>query len=284
MNKSSTSFLLPIFSFLGVVLALASALKSRLDSRENYAAKVGESFITSEQLNKKLSLLSLSNKNQLNSEIRSLALEKLIEEELLIQKALELKIFRNDPIIRNKLVSSVIESVAGHEMARLPKEEDLKSFYQGHPELFSSDMFIKLSAIHFPIKTTREATLASAADFIESAKKSGDFFESAKKNRQVVSSYLPLALLPLTKVRQYIGADLVEVAKSLEEGQISAPIVLGNKVYLLYLSEKRAGKPLAYDRVKENIVFSYNKNRIDQSLKDYLARLKQRGQITRNVF
>ena len=93
---------------------------------------------------------------------------------------------------------------------------------------------------------------------------------------------IPDTLMTLTKVREYIGPSLMQVAKMLQPGEFTAPkkVIGGYKIIILL--ERRDASPPKFEFIRERVKSEYQKRKDDQALRDYLNKLKKRYEIDRN--
>ena len=88
--------------------------------------------------------------------------------------------------------------------------------------------------------------------------------------------------MTLTKVREYIGPSLMQVAKMLQTGEFTTPKkVIGGYKIIILLEKKDALSP-KFEVVRERVKSEYKKRKDDQALRDYLNKLKKWYEIERN--
>ena len=88
--------------------------------------------------------------------------------------------------------------------------------------------------------------------------------------------------MTLTKVREYIGPSLMQVAKMLQTGEFTTPKkVIGGYKIIILLERKDALSP-KFEVVRERVKSEYKKRKDDQALRDYLNKLKKWYEIERN--
>ena len=76
-------------------------------------------------------------------------LQRLIDDELILQRAEELGILQADPGIRKLLARSAIDTVVRESQAVLIKEPELIAFYNEHQAIFQQPQRITLQAAQF---------------------------------------------------------------------------------------------------------------------------------------
>jgi len=93
-------------------------------------------------------------------------------------------------------------------------------------------------------------------------------------------SFLPNQMLPLTKLADYLGAELALQIPGLATGEYSEPIHTGGSWHILLLEEQLAGEPPPFEELRRVIEAEYLRRSGDEALRDYLAWLRQRTEVT----
>ena len=158
-------------------------------------------------------------------------LQRLIDDELILQRAEELGILRADPGIRKLLARSAINTIVRESQALLIKEPQLIAFYNNHQAVFQKPQRITLQAAQFDD--------LEMANISRNAVLLGD---SLKKTVSLVGGkILPIPVSPLPKhmLIRYLGISLTDLALGLSATQISQPIVQGDNIYLLHVVESQ---------------------------------------------
>jgi EpsD family peptidyl-prolyl cis-trans isomerase len=138
-----------LFSALALVLSLtACGEEDKKKPASQVAAKVNKEEISVHQIN-----AVLARAGNLSAEQTALAsrevLEKLIDQELLVQKALEKKLDREPNIMqaieagRRQVLSQAYLEQATSSAAK-PTAEEVKAYFEKHPELFSERRVYRL--------------------------------------------------------------------------------------------------------------------------------------------
>ena len=94
---------------------------------------------------------------------------------------------------------------------------------------------------------------------------------------------IPNSLMTLSKVREYIGPSLMNLAKNLEVGTSTPPVMVSGGYKIIYLLDKELAKTPDFNEIKSSISSEFLKRRDDQSLRKYLENLKNWYDISRNL-
>lgn len=202
-------------------------------------------------------------------------LQRLIDDELILQRAEELGILQADPGIRKLLARSAINTVVRESQALLIKEPELIAFYNDHQAVFQQPQRIKLQAAQFDD--------LEMANISRNAVLLGD---SLKKTVSLVGGkILPIPVSPLPKhmLIRYLGISLTDLALGLSATQISQPIVQGDNIYLLQVIENQPAILMPFAQVRETVMTELISRQRRDSLTTTLEELKQTASIQLNL-
>ena len=202
-------------------------------------------------------------------------LQRLIDDELILQRAEELGILQADPGIRKLLARSAINTVVRESQALLIKEPELIAFYNDHQAVFQQPQRIKLQAAQF--------------DDLEMANISRNAVLLGDSLKKTVSlgggKILPIPVSPLPKhmLIRYLGISLTDLALELSATQISQPIVQGDNIYLLQVIENQPAILMPFEQVRETVMTELISRQRRDSLTTTLEELKQTASIQLNL-
>ena len=202
-------------------------------------------------------------------------LQRLIDDELILQRAEELGILQADPGIRKLLARSAIDTVVRESQAVLIKEPELIAFYNDHQAIFQQPQRITLQAAQFDD--------VEMANISRNAVLLGD---SLKKTVSLVGGkILPIPVSPLPKhmLIRYLGISLTDLALGLSATQISQPIVQGDNIYLLQVIENQPATLMPFEQVRETVMTELISRQRRDSLTTTLEELKQTASIQLNL-
>lgn len=288
-GPSRALLILWIGTLLGLALAAYGIVRDRGDARaalgDSVAAKVNHTIISREVYDTQIGRLASDKKNPMTAEDRAHVLERMVEEELLIQRGVEIGLVERNRPVRAALVQAMINAIIADTRAMEIPASDLQKFYQENAAYFVRSAHLHVAVLRMnPREGEPEETRRARADQAIIALRTG------KPLAEVEAAYsdpvvlrVPATLLPAAKLREYIGPSLLKRALTMQIGEVSDPIVVGNGFAVLKLvnAEKDAPPPLA--EIKEVVEGEYRKRQGDEALRDYLEWLKLRAEITRLV-
>ena len=128
-NKNFYLFLLSLI--LGLIILFFEIFYNQNSANfiNNRAiAKVNDQYINEDQFLKYAITLGADFKAEEDEELIDLVLERMIEEELLVQRAIELKLHQQDIQVRKVLIEQIIEFILQLENLK-PSDEQLKQYF-----------------------------------------------------------------------------------------------------------------------------------------------------------
>jgi EpsD family peptidyl-prolyl cis-trans isomerase len=247
--RSPSRSLLPLaWAVAAAVAALAAGCSESQKEKPatQTAAKVNKEEITVHQINGVLSQQRNLRPEQADEAGRRV-LERLIDQELAVQKAAELKLDR-DPSVLQRLQASRREIIASAyadklgEGAPRPSAVEIKKYYDEHPALFSQRKIYQLQELTIQAEPAQVEALRPK---LAAAKSLNDFIEHLKANNikssgnQVLraAEQVPLAVLP-------------QLAAMKDSSALINPTPTGATV--LYLAASRS-QPVELDRASRAI-------------------------------
>ena len=217
MNRRLTQVLA-----LALLLVSLSACGNKEDKKvaTQVAAKVGSEEISVHQINQVLSRTTTANATpQAAQVLRKDVLEKLIDQQLAVDQALENKLHRSPEVMaqieaarREVLARAYIQQLT----AALPKPtpEEIKKYYIEHPQLFSERRIFNLQEILVP-----RAAGAAVADQLRSQVTAGKSMEDIAT--LLKSKDVKFGGGSATRAAEQIPLELLAKVHALKDGQIT---------------------------------------------------------------
>jgi hypothetical protein len=202
-------------------------------------------------------------------------LQRLIDDELILQRAEELGILQADPGIRKLLARSAIDTVVRESQAVLIKEPELIAFYNYHQAVFQQPQRITLQAAQFDD--------VEMANISRNAVLLGDSLKKTVSLRGGKILPIPASPLPKHMLIRYLGISLTDLALGLSATQISQPIVQGDNIYLLQVIENQPATLMPFEQVRETVMTELSSRQRRDSLTTTLEELKQTASIQLNL-
>lgn len=279
--------LLALGAALGLLFATAGILErvpGAGDIPEGAAAVVNGTIIRESSYQRALEALAQDSRNPLNEADRVHILSRLIEEELLVQRAAELGLDRTDPVVRNTLVSAMIETIVAGVGQTEPSEEEVATFYDANRDFFARTDRFWVRQLRFPVRRDaagddEAAALAKAESASRRLRAGESITELARELDGGSVLPLPDGYLPATKLREYLGPTPTLHASRLQSGEVSEPVRGGSAYHVLQMVERITNPPLPLEAVDSQVRAEMRRRAGDASLRTYLDRLRDDADV-----
>lgn len=288
MNSSGNRgqlILLALGVGLGVVLAALGLVQSgRSNARtlpDSAVARVNGELIRAEDYQRVLSGLAQDKRDALDDAERTRVLDRLIDEELLVQRGLELGLARHDSKVRKDLTQAVVDSVVAEFADTQPTEKELATFYEQNRSFFAGPGRSRIRQIFCRVRVNPEAPMAlDRAQQAAQRLRAGDDFEAV---RSVLGdpemAPLPDALLPVAKLVDYLGPTASRAAVELAIGQVSDPVRSSTGYHVLQVVERVPDSGPELSEIKPQVEAEYRRHASEQALRAYLDELRSRADV-----
>jgi parvulin-like peptidyl-prolyl isomerase len=263
---------------IGFILAAFGALAPTIEDRSNgVVARVNGKAVTAEELT--FALERSGKAETVTREQRLEVLHQLIDQELLVQRGVEIGLLEADHTVRKAIAMAMIDAVVAEVLAKEPAEEELLAFYQSHLAVFAAPPRAYVQQIF--CSGGRGQTNASAR-----AERAREALAQGVSFQEVHASYgdedqamLPEGLAPLPVLRRLLGPTLSEALLALKVGEISAVLSTSAGYSVLRLVDRQAEQTPPYEAVKQEVRAEYLRRKRDDALQNYLDRLWRKATI-----
>ena len=205
-------------------------------------------------------------------------LDRLIDEELLLQRGLALGLARRDRSVRAPLVAATIDLLARstHE----PSPAELRSFYDAHRDYFTEPGRLRVRQIMVRTEGRPEdAARARASDAAERLR-GGEPFEAVRTalgDEEIAP--VPDALLPATKLREYVGETAERAALECAAGDTTDPVRSSVGFHVLQVVERTPPSVPPFDTIVDLVRTELRRRGDDASLRASLAELRRAAAV-----
>lgn len=276
------SFVLFAGILLGALMAAYSVIEKSNISDYKWAAKIEDTSIPMEKYLTQLDGLSKDKRSPLTQEDKEYVLERMIEEELLIKRAIDLGMLNDNPMARGTIVQQMIKTIIAENARYEISDSELESFFQENSGFFTKSSRLRIQQIYFSNEQLKDDSLVVAKKAYDLLKR-GDDFESVSKLGSPSALKIPNSLMTLSKVREYIGPSLMNLARELEINSFTSPIEVSGGYKIIYLIDKEMSSPPKFNDIKASVSSEFLKRKDDQSLRSYLENLKNWYDVSRNL-
>ncbi len=217
--------------------------------------------------------------------MRRRVLERMIDEELLVQRALDLGLAVVDRRVRGDLTSGLIDSVVSEADQSEPSERDVRAHFEENADFFTRPGRFRAETLYFSSRADvkrGEAAAERARIAHERLVRGDDFDEVSRTLAETQISPPPNVLLPASKLRDYVGPTVLKMLDPLEVGTWSAPIESSAGFYLARLLEREPARVPPIEEVESLVRQDLKRRRGDEALRRYLDSLRAETAVTVN--
>ena len=275
-------YMLGLGLVIGIFLATLTIVEKNNISDQNWAAKIEDRLIPFERYKMQLEGLANDKKSPLTKKDKEYVLERMIEEELLIKRAIDLGMLENNPMARGTIVQQMIKNIISEGSRIEPEEKELIEFFQENIGFFTKANRLRVRQIFFSQDDFGDEAFVKANDAFVRLNK-GENFEEVAISGSKSALKIPDTLMNLSKVREYIGPSLMREAQLLKPGYSSAPNKVSGGYKIIYLVDREDAIQPEYSNIRSAVLSEFLKRRDDQSLRKYLDNLKKWYDVTRNI-
>lgn len=284
LSHRRANALLAAGSLAGVALALAGLVRIGGQGSSlppGVIARVNDDLIPLQEYERTIAALARDRRAPLTEEDRKFALERLIDETLLLQRALELDLARNDPQARRALIRAVLDSVAASADDVQVGEDELRRFYEMERAWFRRPGRLRVRQVWVRAESNEERTQAEQrAQEAYQRLRAGEDFATVQRELGDREPYpLPDALLPPAKLADFLGSTALRTVLELSPGEVSAPVRSGNGFHILQVVEREAEETPPLDEIRPQVLAEFRRRAAEQALRTYLDELRARANI-----
>jgi len=247
----------------------------------NAAASVNGAVIRLEEYGRAVAAFAFDRREPIRPEDRQHVLDRLHDEELLVQRGLELGLARHDRRVRGDIVSAMIESVVSQADGEEPSDADVRAFYDQNRDYFAHTERLLVQQVFVraaPVRSEDEAR--ARAEQAAARLRGGEAFESVRAalgDPEVAP--VPRDLLPVAKLREYLGPTAAHAALALDVGAASDPQRSASGYHVLVLLDRSPGFAPPLSEVTDEVRAELRRRASERALRDYLDDLRARADV-----
>ena len=296
LNKNSLIFSIAIIVGITLIFYETISFNGEFFQLRNKkaVALVNDVVISEDQFLKYASNLGADIQPEDDVEILELLLERMIEEELLVQRGIELDLHKKDIGVRKEMIKQVIDFIIQVERNQT-SEKDIRDFYNNNIGKYTPTQKIQFQSIYINSPNKESVLLGTESDLKTLQPKLSKLYDELKTKDflQIKSIYdensffeIPEKLISIKDCNNLFGKSICNEVASLKLDEVSQPIFFGNGYFIFKLVDymKQEIDEEYYNVIKERIIFDYNNGLDDEKLKKYLKFLKDNSEVIRYSF
>ena len=277
---NNINYLFVFALIIGVLLISQELFQSKSSNQylrqQNAVALVNDMTISEDQYIKYISTLGIDVIDENDEELLEIVLEKMIEEELLLQKGIELELHKFDIQIRKAIIQQVIDSVLLQNEEEVT-EKELRAYYENNKNKYQLSKLIHLDIIFLNSQRKEDINL-----LLEAINTIG-FVESKKQFHQELFFSIPNRLISIKDCIQLLGTNICKEIFELNLNDISNPIKYENGSLVIQI--RNTNRDIVdndlFNRLYDKILFDFKNSEDDKYFKDYIQYLKGNANIKR---
>lgn len=276
--------MLGLGAFLGVALAawgLVSTDPTLGALPDTAVARVNGTLLSSEDYERLVAGLESDTRQAVSDEMRQRVLDRMIDEELLVQRGMELGLVESDRRVRANITSAMIRMVVIDAEDRPTEEEELRAFYEEEAPFFTRPGRLRVRQVFFRVRRGEDdATGRARAEVARTAWIGGaSLVEVRKAHGDSEVSIVPDALLPPAKLREYVGPTALRAVMGMTKGEISQPVRSGTGYHVFLLVDREEERIPPYKEISQLVRKEWVRRAGDRALRSYLDDLRARAEV-----
>ncbi|MEJ0035799.1 MAG: peptidylprolyl isomerase [Gammaproteobacteria bacterium] len=216
---------------------------------------------------------------------RKAVLERMIDEELLVQRALALDLPETTIDVRDIMTVAVNNQIAAQVLARTPTEADLRAFYEANLSRYTQrsdmtlvDLVLGVGGYQNADQTTAQA-LADAAEAVYQLR-AGVPLDQVREHFGLVSSgRMEQAAASDLLARRQLGPKLYPVAEALRDGEVSDPVVETDGVHILIMQRHEPARVADFAAARSRVYDDLRTDEAQRATQETLKALRSQAEI-----
>ncbi|MFO1407863.1 MAG: peptidyl-prolyl cis-trans isomerase [Steroidobacteraceae bacterium] len=267
--------LLAIGAAAGLAAALWGALGPPARARVggDVIATVNGAAISRADYERAIGALGSDKRSPMTAADERRVLDNLVDEQLLVERGLELGLGEQDIAVRKALIDAMVQFAVADAAGREPTEQELREYYAARPKLVASDPELRVRVVSFPGRD------AAQVEAMRRALRGGTRFDDAARAAGAEAVYVPDALLPPGKLVDYAGPAVRDAALALAPGDVAGPVDSGGVPTFVLLVERTAAAPPPFEAVRAAVAEEWRRRQAEAALAHYIESLRRSASI-----
>ena len=263
---------------LGALIGLAFAALGLLEKSagptplpDGAVARINHAIIDVQHYERALEALAATLGRAPDATESNQVLQQLVDEELLVQRGIEMNMAGTESTVRGAIVQSLIASVTAEADAANPDDSELERFLAER-----ADDYTYATALSVDAWLTDDESAAQR--FIAELRNADDGnAEPDERVRRVPG--LPSGPLPLERLRMFVGPAIAAAAITMPAGS-SAVYARQGRWYVVRVNEHAESVLADLATVRSQVLVDYRRSLARSMLSDYLEGLRRNAELT----
>ena len=247
---------------------------------DDAVAVVGGEPISRASFATAIGLVERDRGDSLTGEERRRILERLIDEELLLQRGLALGLPRSDRKLRSDLVAAVVDAATSAADDVDPTPAELRAFFEQNRGLFEGPPDLRVAQVFVaaPPRTDEEAR-GRAREAVKRLRAGADLVAVRRELGDPPAVEIPASRQPASKLRDYIGSAAASVAQALRTAEISEPQRGPDGYRVLVMLERGEESSSTFDDSRARVLAELRRRAGERAIRDYLDKLRATTEV-----
>lgn len=275
---SNQSKLLLLASIIGTFLAIYSIMETNKNFSslpDNIIATVNDKIIPSDKYQTIINLIQNDKRDELTKADREMALDRIIEEELLVQYAYKNGFLEADDLLRKSIVRSVVDSIVEQALSVVPAEQDLLKFYEVNRQTFAIDEKYRVVIL----SSKNQSDIDEGKVIWQS---NYDLTLLRQTFKSIDRLDIPTGFISKIRLGTLIGPLLRDKVLSLQVGETSQTLKTIYGYSIVTLVDKKDRVIPEFKEISEIVLQEYKRQQREEILEELLKDLKRQSDIKIN--
>ena len=275
---SNQSKLLLLASIIGTFLAIYSIMETNKNFSslpDNIIATVNDKIIPSDKYQTVINLIQNDKRDELTKADREMALDRIIEEELLVQYAYKNGFLEADDLLRKSIVRSVVDSIVEQALSVVPAEQDLLRFYEVNRQTFAIDEKYRVVIL----SSKNQSDIDEGKVIWQS---NYDLTLLRQTFKGIDRLDIPTGFISKIRLGTLVGPLLRDKVLSLQVGETSETLKTIYGYSIVTLVDKKDRVIPEFKEISEIVLQEYKRQQREEILEELLKDLKRQSDIKIN--
>jgi|TARA_B100002051_G_scaffold101596_1_gene97133 hypothetical protein len=275
---SNQSKLLLLASIIGTFLAIYSIMETNKNFSslpDNIIATVNDKIIPSDKYQTIINLIQNDKRDELTKADREMALDRIIEEELLVQYAYKNGFLEADDLLRKSIVRSVVDSIVEQALSVVPAEQDLLKFYETNRQTFAIDEKYRVVIL----SSKNQSDIDEGKVIWQS---NYDLTLLRQTFKRINRLDIPTGFISKIRLGTLVGPLLRDKVLSLQVGETSETLKTIYGYSIVTLVDKKDRVIPEFKEISEIVLQEYKRQQREEILEELLKDLKRQSDIKIN--
>jgi parvulin-like peptidyl-prolyl isomerase len=262
-----------------IALLGRGAVRDRLPG--DTVALVNGVAVRRETYERAVAALAADRLNPIGPEERRFVLERLIDEELLVQRGLELGLARHDRRVRAEVIAAVLSSIVAESAEGDPEVAEVAAFYAEHRDYFTRPgrLHVRQVLIRADGNGDTAGAQGRAAEAVQRLRAGEPFLAVQAALGDAETAVLPDGPIPVTTLREYLGPTVTRATLDLGPGEVSAPIRSAAGLHVVQMVAREPEETPPLSEIETEVRAEVRRRTGDRALRQYLDGLRRTADV-----